>query len=308
MAKTPWKLLLSLGLTHFVADAISGFAVTSTVLGHSLLNISLVILSYNIVAFAFQPLVGLMVDRWSLHRLAVIGGMSLMGVGLLALSLNPIVALAVIAIGSALVHVGAGAISSLATPTKSIGAAIFTAPGVVGLTLGTLAAMKSMTIMWALLAGVIVAIGASHFVNLIERAHLPLPPRSSVPRDFLLIAALVLFVAFRSAFWLHESATAIPALMLAFGLAAGIGKLAGGFVADRFGRVSTVAIATLFALACFLEGSTIMFVIGIGALQSSTGVILSAAVQRLPKYPATIAGLILGLGLALAGIATKIIG
>lgn len=308
MVKTPWKLLLSLGFTHFVADAISGFTVTSTALGHSLLNISLVILSYNVVAFAFQPLVGLMVDRWSTHRFAVIGGIAIMGVGLLAFSFNPIVALTIIAIGSALIHVGAGALSSLATPTKSTGAALFAAPGVVGLTLGTLAAMQSMLVLPALLVGTIVSIGALWSVSFDDNSHHPPTPSSGRRGSIPLIAALVLFVAFRSAFWLQESATTIPVLILAFGLAAGIGKLTGGFVADRFGRVPTVAVATTFSLACFLEGSLIMIVIGIGALQSSTGIILSAAVQRLPKYPATIAGLILGLGLALAGAATKLIG
>lgn len=308
MAKTPWRLLLSLGFTHFVADAISGFTVTSTALGHSFLNISLVILSYNIVAFAFQPLVGFVVDQWNSHRLAILGGMGLMGLGLLTLSMNPIVALAMIAIGSALIHVGAGALSSLATPTKSIGAALFTAPGVVGLTLGTLAAMQSMMVLPMLLVGTIVAIGALYFVDSIRGSHLPLPPSFERKGNALLIIALVLFVAFRSTLWLHESATAIPTLILAFGLAAGIGKLTGGFVADRFGRVSAVAVATAFALACFVEGSLIMIAIGIAALQSSTGIVLSAAVQRSPKYSATVAGLILGLGLALAGIATKLIG
>lgn len=308
MVKTPWKLLLALGLTHFVADAISGFTVTSVALGHSVLKISLIILSYNIVAFALQPLIGFFVDRWLAHRRAVIGGIAMMGFGLLAFSLNPIVALTIIAIGSALIHVGAGALSSLATPTKSIGAAIFTAPGVVGLTLGTLAAMQSMSMVWILLTGVIVTIGALYFVKSIESARRSLPLSPSLPRALIFIAALVLFVAFRSVFWLHESATAIPTLMLAFGLAAGLGKLTGGFVADRFDRAPIVIIATTFALACFLEGSPIMIIIGIGALQSSTGVILSAVVQRLPKYPATTAGLVLGLGLALAGIATKIIG
>lgn len=308
MVKTPWRLLLSLGFTHFVADAISGFTVTSTALRHSFLNISLVILSYNIVAFAFQPLVGFVVDRWNSHRLAILGGMGLMSLGLLTLSMNPMVSLAMIAIGSALIHVGAGALSSLATPTKSIGAALFTAPGVVGLTLGTLAAMQSMMALPTLLVGTIVAIVALYFVDSIRGSHLPLPPSFERRGNALLIIALVLFVAFRSTLWLHESATAIPTLILAFGLAAGIGKLTGGFVADRFGRVSTVAVATAFALACFVEGSLMMIAIGVAALQSSTGIVLSAAVQRSPKYSATVAGLILGLGLALAGIATKVIG
>ncbi len=308
MAKTPWKFLLSLSLTHFVADAISGFTVTSTALGHSVLNISLIILSYNVVAFALQPLAGFVVDRWNAHRSAVIGGVALMGVGLIAFVFNPIIALTIIAIGSALIHVGAGALSSLATPTRSIGAALFTAPGVIGLTLGTLAALHAIAMVPMLIIGTMATIGilSSEILRVAQDDGRTTYSTRYVLRTVLFISSLTLFVAFRSTLWLQESATTVPMLMLAFGLAAGIGKLAGGFVSDRFGRLPTSVIATIFATLCFFEGSPIMAIIGVGALQSSTSIVLSAAVQRLPKYSATVAGLILGLGLALAGIVAKL--
>ncbi len=49
MQKTPWKLLFTLGGVHFIADAISGFTVTSTAIHYSFLNIALIILSYNVL-------------------------------------------------------------------------------------------------------------------------------------------------------------------------------------------------------------------------------------------------------------------
>lgn len=307
MAKTPWSFLLTLGLTHFVADAISGFTVTSTAIGHSFLNISLIILSYNIVAFALQPFVGLVVDRYQFHRSAVLFGMGAMSVGLIVFTFSPIVALACIAIGSSMIHVGAGALSSLATPKKSIGAAFFTAPGVIGLTLGTLAASQSMPMIPILLMSSVVTIAMLSRIT--PKASAPIIPKipqtpslRSLP-SILIIAFLVLFVAFRSTFWLHESATTVPMLILVFGLSAGVGKLLGGVFADRFGRVPIVSITTVFALLCFAEGSLPMAVVGIFALQSSTSIILSSAVQRMPTYAATVSGLILGLGLAVAGIA-----
>lgn len=310
MTKTPWKFLLALSLTHFVADAISGFTVTSTALGHSYLHISLIILSYNAVAFALQPVAGLIVDRWCAHRFAIIGGMSLMGIGLITFVFNPIIALMTIAIGSAFIHVGAGALSSLATPTKSLGAAVFTAPGVVGLTLGTLAALQSIPMIPTLLTGTMAIIGilSSKVLCITQNDERATITGCISARTTFFVIALVLFVGFRSTLWLQESATATPVLILAFGFSAGIGKLAGGFVSDRFGRLITTVITTIFALFCFLEGSITMTIVGIGALQSSTGIVLSAAVQRLPTHSATIAGLILGLGLALAGIVMKLFG
>ena len=310
MTKTPWKLLLALGLTHFVADAISGFTVTSTAFEHSLLNISLIIFSYNVIAFGLQPFAGLLVDRWHTQRFAMLGGVGGMAIGLVLFPWIPVISLVVIAIGSAFMHVGAGALASLATPKKSLGAALFTAPGVIGLTLGMLAAFQSLPLVPILLVGAIVTLG------ILASTILRIPPNDQ--RDtfttpvtmsiVIFLLALVLFVALRSTLWISVSATTIPILTLVFGLAAGTGKLAGGCIADRFGRANTVIIATAFSLLCFLEGSVLMIVIGIGALQSSTGIILSAAVQRLPKYSATTTGLILGLGLILAGIVMEIFG
>lgn len=307
MQKTSWKLLFTLGGVHFIADAISGFTVTSTAIHYSFLNIALIILSYNVVAFALQPLFGAFVDRLNIHFPAITFGMGVMGIGLVLFSSQPILALTMIAVGSAMIHVGAGALSSLATPKRSIGAALFAAPGVIGLTLGTLAAMQSFPMIPILIIAAIILIAILIIVKNNTHASsitVPMTNHSSQLsiHSILIIGALVLFVAFRSTLWLQQSASSLLPMILAFGVAAGIGKLAGGIFADRFGRAPTIIIATAFALLCFLEGSMIMTVVGIFALQSSTAIILSSAVQRLPRHAGTVAGLILGFGLALAGV------
>ncbi len=95
----------------------------------------------------------------------------------------------------------------------------------------------------------------------------------------------------------------IPFFILVFGLSAGAGKLIGGICSDRFGRIPTVTIATAFSFLYFAFNAPALTVLGIFALQTSTPIVLSAAIQRVPKYAATLAGLLLGFGLALAGIA-----
>ncbi len=261
----------------------------------------------NVVAFALQPLFGVLVDRLKAHFSAIVFGMSVMGIGLVSFSSQPILALTMIAVGSAMIHVGAGALSSLATPKKSIGAALFAAPGVIGLTLGTLAAMQSFSMIPILITITIILVVILIIVKNNTHASsimVPMTAHSSQLsiHSILIIGALVLFVASRSTLWLHQSASSLLPMILAFGIAAGIGKLAGGIFADRFGRMPTTIIATVFALLCFLEGSIVMTIIGIFALQSSTSIILSSAVQRFPRHAGTVAGLILGFGLALAGV------
>src|SRR5207244_4404688 len=96
--------------------------------------VQLVVL-YNVIAFGGQPLAGLVVDRFRRPRAAAVCGTALM-IAALLLQSAPVAAVVLAGAGSALFHVGAGALALCATPGRAEGPGLFAAPGVVGLAVG----------------------------------------------------------------------------------------------------------------------------------------------------------------------------
>ncbi len=93
-------------------------------------------------------------------------------------------------------------------------------------------------------------------------------------------------------------------LMLA--LAAAIGKIAGGLLADRFGWRRWVVGALLLAAPLLALGGRNMFLLlpGVALLQSATPAALAMTWRLLPRQPSLAAGLALGLAIAIGGIPT----
>jgi hypothetical protein len=216
--------------------------------------------------------------------------------------------LILLAFGSALFHVAGGMQSSLLVPTSSVGSSIFNAPGVIGLALGTYAALQSISL--------IPAFGALFFMVLgvLWATELPATMRQSffrrstlaVPLSVVLgIVVLIFGVASRSMVWMSlgkEVTFHVNWILLFEGMAA-LGKLGGGFIADRIGMKQAMVGMTLLAALCFTQTGLPSVLIGIVLLQASTPVALAFLVQRIPRWGATMTGLILGLAIALGGFA-----
>ncbi len=307
-----WRIVLALGFAHAVADAISGFTAASLVGSVGLLRIGGVILLYNVITFALQPLFGYIVDRWARPMLAAAIGIFLVAIGFFVFFFFPMIGFMIIAVGSGFFHVGAGAVASLATPQKSIGAAIFTAPGVMGLSFGMVAGMLG----WAMAPWLLGAVSITVIVLFVIARQLDVPNVAACPdvrkesdledvlheRYTLVLIFLLIIVALRSTIWTIYGATAANIdVILAFGIVAGLGKLVGGYAADRFGSWHIIGITALLSLLCFPVPSFLFLLLGIFFLQSSTPIILATAVQTFPRYAATIAGCVLGFAIAVGG-------
>ncbi len=289
----------ALGAAHSVADAITGFMV-ATLAMQSPAGIVATIVVYNIVAFALQPLAGLLVDRLRAHDRTVLLSLMTIGLGLVVCTLTATTGLFIIALGSAFFHASAGALSARATPGRAIGPSFFTAPGVIGLALGTAAGLwlLPMTPILLLLltgCGIVLAI-------LPKLARQEATSRQKLSSLLVLgVLLLGLGVALRSAVWTSVGTvqTSIEALIM-LGAAAAIGKLLGGIVADRLGWTVTAAVATLLAGICFLLPTSFTLVLfGILLLQSSTPIILAALLNQFPSFQAAGSGLVQGLFLML---------
>ena len=122
----------------------------------------------------------------------------------------------------------------------------------------------------------------------------------------LIVVALLAAIALRSALWSAFEwvlAGNLPLLLLA-ALAAGVGKLIGGALADRLGwrRWTIGALAIAAPLLVIGSGSVVTFLIGLALLQSVTPVALATVAKMLPGRPGVAAGLSFGLPIAVGGL------
>jgi MFS transporter, FSR family, fosmidomycin resistance protein len=301
-----WLLPTTLGLAHGVADGAAGLLLGRLPRTFALGEVALLVLLYNVLAFGCQPVVGLLTDHWRRPRWVALGGLALLAAGLLTSPWSPVAAVALIGLGSAAFHVAGGALALCALPGRATGAGLFAAPGVFGLALGGYLAITTSVPLWpclallALLAAAVAALG---------EPPLPYTALSGEPvfeRHDLIMLVLLAGIALRSLVWTtlqYVFAARVDALVL-LALAATIGKLLGGVLADRFGwrRWTLLALGGAAALLTAGQGSFALTLVGVGLLQSATPAALAATLRLLPRQPAAAAGLGLGLAIAAGGL------
>ncbi len=330
------RYILFLGLLHGVADACTGFLLvylTFTGSGVTSQQAGLFLLLYNGVAFALQPLFGWGLDLWRHPRRYDRGaaiGMGLIGLALLIAQQIPLMAILVAGSGSALFHVGAGAMAMSERRASHCGA--FAAPGVMGQAAGMGLALTSLPllpafIVFACLMALALVVTQPPALA-IQTASLDSAPSDSSGTEIdtpaqhnttaqptqlqgtLLL--LLLAIALRSSIWtLWQALSANDKLLVvALPLAAGTGKLLGGFLAERWSatRYAVAALALSGPLlmntrpAPGVSVQTLLTLLGIALLQSATPGALVALKTTLPRRPAVAAGLGFGLAIALGGL------
>ncbi len=302
------KLILpvSLGLAHGVSDCSAGMLLGSLTHSMSIYGIGTLVLIYNLIAFGGQPLAGVLTDKLKSPRFTAITGIILMCSALGMFYVNPVIAVILAGIASALFHVGGGALALCSTPDKASGPGLFSAPGVAGLAIGGFLAVNGIVVILPLII-LLVAIGV--IVLLIK---LPLLPyhNTETESDFdkhdLIMFVLLLAIALRSAVWnifQYIEQGDITNIILISSFAAG-GKIFGGFLADKIGwrRYSFTALLLSIPLVIMGEKSIYFLLPGVALLQSITPVLVASVAKSIPKMPATASGLTFGLAIAAGGL------
>jgi FSR family fosmidomycin resistance protein-like MFS transporter len=310
-ARFSYRLPLVLGLAHGVSDGAAGLLLGSLATSAPGTQIALLVLIYNALAFGGQPLIGYFADNLRAPRAFAAGGMVLLIAGLLSRSIGSgEIAVLLAGLGSGAFHVGAGALTLRSCGGRSDAAGLFAAPGVVGLAIGGALAVSGHYLYLPFvisLVGLVLLVQAwPNPPHLISDSK---PPKEPIfeSHDWIMIGLLTA-VALRSLLWTSfqlASSGQITALV-AMGIAAGAGKLIGGFAAERLGYrrwtlLSLLVAAPLLAFA----GKKLLFLLpGVALLQSSIPCSIAAMARLLPARPATATGLVLGLAVALGGFPT----
>ncbi|MBV9874268.1 MAG: MFS transporter [Verrucomicrobia bacterium] len=306
-----YRLPFALGIAHGISDGAAGLLLGSLATNSSATQTTLLVLIYNALAFGSQPLIGYFADSLRSPRIFASGGMVLLAASLVTRGLGfGEVAVLVAGVGSAAFHVGAGALTLRSCNGRSDAAGLFAAPGVIGLAMGGALAVSGHYLYLPFFVSLLA------FVFLIQAW--PLPPRqTSVSKpikepifeshDWIMIGLLTA-VALRSLLWTSfqfASAGQITALV-ALGVAAGTGKIVGGFAAERLGYRRWTMLSLLIAapLLAFAGKKLALLLPGVALLQSSIPCSIAAMARLLPARPATAAGLVLGLAVALGGLPT----
>jgi FSR family fosmidomycin resistance protein-like MFS transporter len=306
-----YRLPLFLGFAHGVSDGAAGLLIGSLAASSPATQITLLVLVYNALAFGSQPLIGYFADSLRSPRLFASGGLALMAVSLLSRWLGFSEAAVVIAgLASAAFHVGAGALTLRSCGGRSDAAGLFAAPGVVGLAMGGALAVSGHYLYLPFLILLL------PLMFLIQAWPVPplLPSNLKAPKepvfeshDWIMIGLLTA-VALRCLLWTSfqlASAGQINAL-IALGIAAGVGKVVGGFAAERLGyrRWTLLSLAIAAPLLAFAGKKLALLLPGVALLQSSIPCSIAAMAHLLPGRPATATGLVLGLAVALGGLPT----
>lgn len=300
----------TLGLAHGVADGSVGMQLGNLSRTLPLAQVGLLLLVYNLLAFGSQPLLGMLADHVRAPRRFVQGGLLLHVVALVLSRRFPELAVGAAGLGSAAFHVGGGALALCATRGRATGPGLFAAPGVVGLALGGLFATRGLLVVGPALALLVL------LMALIAVLRPPVLPYTAAPAEPMLeghdlvMLLLLAAIAFRSAIWSSFQLVFHGEweMLLAMAVAAAIGKLAGGVLADQLGirRWAMLALALSAPLLALGDRQPALLLTGVALLQSATPACIVAVARLLPGRPATAAGLTLGLAIAAGGIPTMV--
>jgi FSR family fosmidomycin resistance protein-like MFS transporter len=278
-------------------------------------------LLYNALAFAAQPILGLVIDRIDAPRAAGVVGCltTALAVPIVLVTHAVIPALVVAGLGNAVFHLGGGIVSLRHRPGSATAPGIFVAPGAAGLFIGAAVARVGGPL-WPF-ALTLLGLGAG--VALFGRAR-PAPAAAADPRAraggrpglesaLLLVLVVVGLRAFAGGA-IGFPWKGAPTLAIALMAAVVLGKALGGAVADRFGLRAAAIGAFLVCLPLLLAGyaAPVAGIAGILVFNMTMPITLVAIARPLPGHEGFAFGLtclalfvgampvLLGLGVGLA--------
>ena len=304
-----WRWIALLGFGHLAVELGCSYALNRT-LDATELGAGAVLL-YNAVAFWGQVPLGWVADCWNGARSLALLGAALLVAGLLTLGVDaPWPTVALIAFGNGSFHIGGGVLSIRLSRGRLGGLGLFVGPGAVGLALGVgLARMDLPATPWGLGALMVLVAwsvwrsgGAESGIRACSQASSRGGPRradrllaGSYTRMIVIVALVLACIAIRSfvgtGFSFAWSGSAVAALSLAGALAGG--KTAGGFLADRFGWLTTTLAVLALSVPALWFGQTAMpaGLLGVALFQAPMAVTLGALVWSLPRRPGLAFGL-----------------
>ena len=298
------------GLLHGLNDWVAGFMIAHYTLSHSLPQNSFVLVLYAVLGFGGQLPVAMWADKSQRLQPFMRASFILLITCILFFWIHEFTGIVLAGLSSAVLHVTGGSICLQHCNNKTGTLGLFTAPGVLGLTLGVFAA--NLPVQWLLVplaaTALVWAVSSRQPVvaGLQKQQHNELMDG----HDWIMLGIL-LTVTLRSLVYdiVNQMAHDLPNGLLIIGISAFAGKVAGGFMADKIGWKKWVYITLPLAFIVLQFGAHNVYMLGFGiaCLQSSVPVSLLLMRRSIPAYPATATAMTLGVAIAMAGLPLYIV-
>jgi MFS transporter, FSR family, fosmidomycin resistance protein len=300
-----YKQPLYWGLLHGINDFAAGYMLAHYMLLHGPSNGFLLLVLYAIIGFGGQLPVGFWLDSRKELKPFVWASLLLLPLGMIAYGLHAPTGIIIAGLSSAWLHVTGGTVCLQQRNDKAGPLALFTAPGVLGLTLGgALGSMGYGVLLVALAATVLVSWTVLR--SPLPTYQKPAQPQSQLDAHDWLMLGILVVMCFRSFLFdvINQVAHLHPSGIIIIGISAFAGKIIGGYAADAIGWKKYVYISLPLALLLFQFGkqNIVALSFGVACLQSSVPITLMLMARSLPLYPATATALSLGTSVALAGL------
>jgi MFS transporter, FSR family, fosmidomycin resistance protein len=297
--------IITLSLGHGLNDLIAGYFLGSFAAGNNnLLQVGLAITIYNVLAFGGQYPVAILIEKINDIKKIIVFSYLLNVIAIAIFLFLPGAAILLAGIASAIYHVAGG--SYCAENNKATNIGLFAAPGIAGLIAGGFLSWNGFNIIPFLLPIAIV------FLSVLTRIHFnkQFPEKNSTVNDKqtnvidqhdIIMILLLIIISLRSVIWnvfqlINENNFEG---LIAIAIAAVVGKIAGGWLADKIGWRLYAILSTMIAtpLLTFFKKEMVIFCIGVGLLQSGIPATTSLMIHSLKGRAAR--GIALSFGTAI---------
>ncbi len=285
------KKLIFLATGHGLNDCISGFILASLMFWQlSSVELGIAVLIYNLIAFGGQVPLAWIIRKNYPPKLLLVISYSLHILSFLFLLVDYKITILAIGTASAIIHVVGGyECKEEHHHARNIG--IFASPGVIGLAIGGVLGAYELNIFIPCLlvaVGLIIVTLLTSFKDQIRTAT---APRVEEPDKHDLIMILLLtIIAFRSALWnifqiIHDQNFE---MLIFIGIAAMLGKLAGGYLSDYIGlrKYSLIALILSLPFLTILKNNIWGLCAGIFLLQSTLPATAVLMIKKCKHNPA----------------------
>ncbi|MGL4597867.1 MAG: hypothetical protein ACRCYO_10070 [Bacteroidia bacterium] len=294
-----------LAFGHGLNDFIAGHLLAMSAAQTSLLQSGIHFLIYASLAFAGQIPAALLIDRFKLYRATPFWCWIVLTAAVLLIPFSLTTAVVLSGIASAFYHAGGGA-AVLSLPIKTgMSSGIFSAPGIIGLTLGS--GFTDFSFSGMLLLATLPALLCMLW-RVFPAPLLPFPSRANTRNEKfethdLLMILLLLVISLRSAMWdiVQAAQEGDTNLLLGIALAAAAGKIIGGILSDRLGELRTLG-GTLILSILLLnlnDKSKLFLFSGVALLQATIPASIQLVRRLMPELPALANAFVLGLAVML---------
>lgn len=294
--KTVVSNIITYGITHALIDATCAATIYS--ISASAEQFLLMIVLYNVLAFAFQPFIGLLSDYFKKPRTTAIIGIIITIISAPLFFIAPWLATILAGLGNATYHIGSGTISLNLTPRKATAPGIVVAFGAIGLLIGTLIGKIGLFVPMILAIFIVLLIISIIIILLIPKIQIDYEKKRIKSKDYkFLDIILILVLTVIAARSFIGSTLIFPwkgnmTLLFVLTLGVFLGKALGGVIGDKYGwiKISVGSMLISIPLLMFVN-YPVLNIIGMFLFNMTMPITLVALSNMIPGRPGYAFGL-----------------